>query len=122
MRRFRRREILRIGLKDILGYEDVVNVTLELSELADSLLQVAYELCLEELTKKYGRPMYKDSDDNLKEAGYAIIGMGKLGGEELNFSSDIDLIFVYDEDGETAGKLEYDEKINIIANNVFLLN
>lgn len=51
MRRFRRREILRIGLKDILGYEDVVNVTLELSELADSLLQVAYELCLEELTK-----------------------------------------------------------------------
>jgi glutamate-ammonia-ligase adenylyltransferase len=121
MRRFRRREILRIGLKDILGYEDVVNVTQELSYLADSLLQVAYELCLEDLTKKYGRPMFKDSDDNLKEAGYAIIGMGKLGGEELNFSSDIDLIFVYDEDGATEGALKYDEKINIIANNVFFI-
>ncbi len=121
MRRFRRREILRIGLKDILGYEDVVNVTEELSYLADSLLQIAYEVCFEELTKKNGRPMFKDSDDNFKEAGYAIIGMGKLGGEELNFSSDIDLIFVYDEDGETAGKLEYDEKINIIANNLFFI-
>ncbi|MEK6678307.1 MAG: bifunctional [glutamate--ammonia ligase]-adenylyl-L-tyrosine phosphorylase/[glutamate--ammonia-ligase] adenylyltransferase [Nitrospirota bacterium] len=121
MRRFRRREILRIGLKDILGYEDVVNVTEELSYLADSLLQIAYEICLEELTKKFGRPMFKDSDDNLKEAGYAIIGMGKLGGEELNFSSDIDLIFVYDEDGETEGALKYDEKINIIANNVFFI-
>src|SRR4030067_1769968 len=121
IRRFRRREILRIGLKDILGYEDVVDVTLELSYLADSLLQIAYEICLEDLTKKFGGPMFKDSDDNLKEAGYAIIGMGKLGGEELNFSSDIDLIFVYDEDGETEGVLKYDEKINIIANNVFFI-
>ena len=112
---------MRIGLKDILGYEDVVNVTEELSYLADSLLQIAYEICLEELTKKFGRPMYKDSDDNFKEAGYAIIGMGKLGGEELNFSSDIDLIFVYDEDGETEGALKYDEKVNIIANNVFFV-
>ena len=112
---------MRIGLKDILGYEDVVDVTLELSYLADSLLQIAYEICLEDLTKKFGGPMFKDSDDNLKEAGYGIIGMGKLGGEELNFSSDIDLIFVYDEDGETEGVLKYDEKINIIANNVFFI-
>ncbi len=121
MRRFRRREILRIGLKDILGYEDVVEVTKELSYLADSLLQIAYEICLEELIKKYGRPMFKDADDNLKEAGYAIIGMGKLGGEELNFSSDIDLIFVYDEDGETEGILRYDEKLNIVSNNIFFI-
>ncbi|MEK6682506.1 MAG: bifunctional [glutamate--ammonia ligase]-adenylyl-L-tyrosine phosphorylase/[glutamate--ammonia-ligase] adenylyltransferase, partial [Nitrospirota bacterium] len=58
---------------------------------------------------------------NLKEAGYAVISMGKLGGEELNFSSDIDLIFAYDEEGDTEGILKYDEHTNRITNNLFFI-
>ncbi len=121
IRRIKRREILRIGLRDILGYADIDDVTAELSYLSDALLQTAYEICCEELIKKYGRPMYGDAEGNLKEAGYAVISMGKLGGEELNFSSDIDLIFVYDEEGETEGILKYDEHTNRITNNLFFI-
>ena len=65
--------------------------------------------------------MYGDAEGNLKEAGYAVISMGKLGGEELNFSSDIDLIFAYDEEGDTEGILKYDEHTNRITNNLFFI-
>jgi glutamate-ammonia-ligase adenylyltransferase len=99
LRRFKRREILRIGARDILGLSPIEEITAELSWLAEACLQAALETCQAELRQKHGAPMGEDG----KESGFAIVAMGKLGGEELNFSSDIDLLFVYEKDGETSG-------------------
>jgi len=102
IRRFKMRETLRIGLQDLLGNLDLVAVTQQLSLVADVTLQRAYEVCRAELVQRYGTPRCAAPDGD-RECGFAIIGMGKLGGEELNFSSDIDLLFVYEAEGETTG-------------------
>lgn len=99
LRRFKYRHLLRIGSRDLLGDADLTVTTEELSRLADVCLDDAWRLGDADLSSKYGTPMAPSGE----AAGLAVIGMGKLGGEELNYSSDIDLIFVYSEDGETSG-------------------
>ncbi|NJD67121.1 MAG: bifunctional [glutamate--ammonia ligase]-adenylyl-L-tyrosine phosphorylase/[glutamate--ammonia-ligase] adenylyltransferase [Candidatus Methylomirabilota bacterium] len=102
LRRFKMRETLRIGLQDLLGNLNLTGVTQQLSLVADVALQRAYELCRAELVRRHGEPRCEGSSGN-EGCGFTIIGMGKLGGEELNFSSDIDLMFIYEAEGETAG-------------------
>ncbi len=121
LRRFKRREILRIGIKDLLFEADVAQITKELSILADAILHVSYELCKEELVAKYGIPQYISKDGETRESGFVIISMGKLGGEELNFSSDIDLLFVYEKEGETSGINRNGEQINRISNHLYFI-
>ncbi len=99
LRRFKYRQLLRIGCRDILGDADLTVTTEELSRLADVCLETARGWAEEALAPLYGRPLAPDGSPT----GLAVIGMGKLGGDELNYSSDIDLIFVYGEDGETTG-------------------
>jgi glutamate-ammonia-ligase adenylyltransferase len=102
LRRFRMRETLRIGVQDLLGNLDLAGVTRQLSQVADVALQRAYEICSADLVRRYGSPRWALPSGE-KECGFAIIGMGKLGGDELNFSSDVDLLFVYEAEGETTG-------------------
>jgi glutamate-ammonia-ligase adenylyltransferase len=102
LRRFRRREMLRIGVRDLLRLADVYETTASLSDLAALLIHAAYEIVDADLRRKYGRPMHKNRRGRWLETGFAVIGMGKLGGHELNYSSDVDLIYVYASDeGET---------------------
>ena len=105
LRRLYRREVLRIGAKDILGNADLRTVTRELSELADTLIDASCNLAQLSLHEKYG---------NAPDTLYAIIGLGKLGGGELNYSSDIDIIFVYEDEGSlpTAKGVTYHEYFN----------
>ncbi|MFN0158489.1 MAG: DUF294 nucleotidyltransferase-like domain-containing protein [Bacteroidota bacterium] len=91
LRRFARREILRIGARDILGEANLVTITRELSLLADALINASCEVGEQQLSEQF--PAKPD-------VPYAIIGLGKLGGCELNYSSDIDLLFVYENEGE----------------------
>lgn len=91
---FRRREILRIAARDLMGLCTLPETTGEISSLADAVLDLAYRRISEDLMTRYGRP----SDE-----GFSIISLGKLGGQELNYSSDIDLMFIYGGSGETAG-------------------
>lgn len=102
LRRFKMRETLRIGLQDLLGNLDLTGVTQQLSLMADVVLQRAYEICRAELVRRHGEPRCVGPSGD-KVCGFAIIAMGKLGGEELNFSSDIDLLFIYEGEGETGG-------------------
>jgi [glutamine synthetase] adenylyltransferase / [glutamine synthetase]-adenylyl-L-tyrosine phosphorylase len=102
LRRFRKREMVRIGLRDLTRQGDLVETTEDLSNLADVCLSGAYEVCFQELAARYGRPMGKDDAAQPQACEFAILGLGKLGGQELNFSSDIDLMFLYTCDGETA--------------------
>ena len=99
LRRFKYRQLLRIGCRDILGDADLTVTTEELSHLADVCLAAAWEWTRERLQRLYGEPIGAAG----APTGLAVIGMGKLGGLELNYSSDIDPIFVYGEDGETTG-------------------
>lgn len=92
LRRFQRRELLRIGLSDFLAQFDLAATTRQLSHLADSLVRV----CLQISARQLNLPL----DDQGNPIGFAIIAMGKLGGRELNYSSDIDLLFVSEENEE----------------------
>ena len=99
MRRYKRLESLRIGVRDLLEIAPLETVTLELSNLAGATLQHCYELGRDVvLSSKFGTPL---NEDGTAPAEFVVIGMGKLGGHELNFSSDIDLLFVYSDDGYT---------------------
>ena len=97
--RFRRRQLLRIVLRDVLGVATLANVTEELSNLADAILDAAYRQKRAELALRHGEPMLADGG----VCGLSVIALGKLGGKELNYSSDIDLMFVYGSNGETSG-------------------
>jgi len=103
MRVFRKQEMLRIALRDLLGKVEFQEIVSELSNLAEACLQKAYERANEELLKKYGRPLIGIFGGPGIAAGFAVIAMGKLGGRELNFSSDVDIMYVYSKDGETEG-------------------
>lgn len=104
LREFKHKDYLRIGARDLTGAAGMAEVAAEISDLAAASLQGAYEVISRILKAQYGAPVYRDSQGDEKEADFVIFGMGKLGGRELNFSSDIDLIFLYTtEKGETKG-------------------
>jgi [glutamine synthetase] adenylyltransferase / [glutamine synthetase]-adenylyl-L-tyrosine phosphorylase len=99
LRRFKYRHILRIGARDLLGDADLSMTTEELSHLTDACLSEALREAAATASELFGTPRGADGSDT----GVAVIAMGKLGGDELNYSSDIDLMFVYGADGETSG-------------------
>ncbi len=104
--RFRRRELLRIYLHDVRRAHTLVETTEELSNLADAILDYALNLARQDLDNKYGAPAHVDERGRVAPAEFSIVALGKLGSCELNYSSDIDLLFVYSDDGETAGSGE----------------
>jgi glutamate-ammonia-ligase adenylyltransferase len=104
LRCFKRREIVRIAARDLNGLAPLEEVMAELADLASSTLQVAYQVCRCCLIRDHGAPLLAGDAATVREAEMTVIGMGKLGGRELNFSSDIDIIYFYESDkGETAG-------------------
>ena len=109
--RFKRRNFLRIVLQDVLGLSTLGETTLELSALADVILNEALIFCDQELEKRYGQPQFRDVQGRTVRAGFSIVSRGKLGGNELNYSSDIDLLFLYSHDGETSGSTERNSDI-----------
>ncbi len=98
--KFRRRQLLRIVVRDVLGLGTLAEITAELSSLADVLIESAYDRIHQDLLSRYGTPR---SDVDGSEAHFAVIALGKLGGNELNYSSDIDLMFLYSDPGYTDG-------------------
>lgn len=102
LRRFQRREMLRIGVRDLLRLSTVPETTSSLSDLACLLIQAAYEVVDADLRQQYGMPMHQNRQRRWVETKFVVMGMGKLGGHELNYSSDVDLIYLYEShDGET---------------------
>ncbi|HVG29257.1 MAG TPA: hypothetical protein VM864_06000 [Pyrinomonadaceae bacterium] len=101
--RFRRRELLRIYLHDIRRTATVVETTEELSNLADAVLCYALNLARQELDNRFGAPQTRDGRGRTVPSTFCVVALGKLGSRELNYSSDIDLLFLYSEDGDTSG-------------------
>ena len=100
VRQLRKQVMLKLILRDINKLADLNEVMQAMTGLAEECLQLAQACLMEVLREQFGTPL-GEVDANPQEL--LIIGMGKLGGCELNVSSDIDLIFVYPEDGETNG-------------------
>src|ERR1700722_2291845 len=101
---FRRQQILRILLRDVLGFGSLSETTEELSNLAEAILHISYKRIRADLVAWHGTPRYVDQDGEVRECGMSVIALGKLGGRELNYSSDIDLMFLYAANGETDGE------------------
>ncbi len=119
--RLRRREILRIGARDVLELSDVQGITRELSDLAEAVLYIALEESRIALINKYGKPLIV-ADAGQRDCAFSIIAMGKLGARELNFSSDIDLVFVYEDEGQTTGINADGEKVRSVSNHLFFMH
>lgn len=92
LRRFRHLEVLRIGLGDVAGALDTLEVTDQMTALAETCLRAAIDLAAEALAPRYGHAT----------TPYVVLGMGKLGGREMNYASDLDLLVIYAEPGETV--------------------
>jgi glutamate-ammonia-ligase adenylyltransferase len=99
LRRFRRRQLVRIAWRDLASLADVETILAELTLLADVCIGAACRRASQELAARYGVPRGPDG----RPLALLVLGMGKLGGGELNFSSDIDLVFLFAEHGETDG-------------------
>jgi len=97
LRSFVRQETLRVLLADLAGTLSLEEVATGISNIADAAVERALRLAMAELTAIHGTPR----DGAANEARITVIGLGKLGGGELNYSSDIDLLFLYSEDGRT---------------------
>jgi [glutamine synthetase] adenylyltransferase / [glutamine synthetase]-adenylyl-L-tyrosine phosphorylase len=99
LRTFKQRRLLRIAVRDLLRFATLEETTAALTELAEHALDAALMATRAALVAEYGNVV-----DDTGPVGFVVLGMGKLGGVELNFSSDIDLVYLYARDGlESAG-------------------
>lgn len=106
LRAWRRREMLRIAWRDIAGRASVAETLAALSQLADGTIRAAAAAAARLLEPAFGRPRGADG----AVVPLIVVGMGKLGGGELNFSSDVDLVLLYGEGGETDGARALDNQ------------
>jgi [glutamine synthetase] adenylyltransferase / [glutamine synthetase]-adenylyl-L-tyrosine phosphorylase len=116
LRKFKKREYIRLGLRDLMGLVSLKENVEALSDLADICMQVAYEYSIKILKEKYGTPMFTDVNGEVRESEFAILSMGKLGGRELNYSSDIDLIYIYT---SSMGETEANDGQTTLSNHEF---
>ncbi|MDP2785645.1 MAG: bifunctional [glutamate--ammonia ligase]-adenylyl-L-tyrosine phosphorylase/[glutamate--ammonia-ligase] adenylyltransferase, partial [Sulfurimicrobium sp.] len=100
LRSLRKRVMLRLIVRDLAGLADLGEVMSNASELAEVTVTFALERLAAWLSAQYGQPI---GEESRTPQDLIVVGMGKLGGGELNVSSDIDLIFAYPEEGETSG-------------------
>jgi len=98
LRRLRQRVMLRLAARDLSGRAPLAEVVAAMSELAEVALQAAHSFHTAALEAELGVPCGSGGRQEL-----VVVGMGKLGGRELNVSSDVDLVFVYPEEGEVDG-------------------
>ena len=122
LRRFTQRHLLRLGARDLNRLADVDETTAGLAALADCVLQAGVRACQDWLTALHGEPVYTDDRGIEQPCRFCVIGMGKLGGAELNFSSDIDLMYVYTSyQGQTRGVTRNGERVGRISNHEYFV-
>jgi glutamate-ammonia-ligase adenylyltransferase len=100
IRRFRNREMLRIGYNDIVRRLPLEVITQDLSHLAEACIEAACRVARARIAARHGEARGADG----RPLCFVVLALGKLGGEELNYSSDIDLMFLYEKEGQTSGR------------------
>ena len=99
---FQDKELLRIGVRDILGKDSVKATTAALSDVAETILVQLASQQMAPLNQRYGMPRLAEGPRAGQIARYALLGLGKLGSREMSYQSDLDLVFVYEADGRTT--------------------
>ncbi len=100
LREFKQREMLRIAARDLARLSNVPEITREISDVADVCLNAVCQVCQQQLAERFGQPWHRDVDGDWQRTEFCVLGMGKLGGQELNYSSDVDVLFVYSDEGD----------------------
>jgi glutamate-ammonia-ligase adenylyltransferase len=100
LRLFKHREMLRIAARDLARLGKTLEIVQELSDVADVCLSAVWRVCERQLAERFGQPWHQDAGGRWHPSRFAVLGLGKLGGRELNYSSDVDVLFVYDDEGE----------------------
>jgi glutamate-ammonia-ligase adenylyltransferase len=108
LRFWKGREMARIALRELADVAPLEETTAELSQLAEICLSAVFEHWNSELRQRYGSP----------DAEFAILALGKLGGGELNHSSDVDLIFLYSDEGQVSPRFSYHEFFNRLGKKI----
>jgi glutamate-ammonia-ligase adenylyltransferase len=98
--RFKRREYLRIMLRDVLKIAPLAETTAEISVLADVLIAEALRDAESALQRRYGTAQHLDAEGRLADTRFSVLSLGKLGGNELNYSSDVDLMYIFSDGRE----------------------
>lgn len=101
--RFKRREYLRIMLRDVLKIAPLAETTAEISALADTMIEEALRDAESALQRRYGTPQHLDAEGRLVDTRFSVLSLGKLGGNELNYSSDVDLLYIFGDGQESPG-------------------
>jgi len=99
LRRLKRREMLRIAARDLARLATTVEIIAEISRVADVCLDTVLQVCWRRLTARLGTPYHLDAAQRWRATSFCVLGLGKLGGQELNYSSDVDVMFVYEAEG-----------------------
>src|SRR6266545_4093775 len=99
LRLFKQREMLRIAARDLARLGNTTEITREISDVADVCLDALCQVCRRQFTERFGQPYHLDGLGGWQPTELCVFGLGKLGGQELNYSSDVDLMFVYTEEG-----------------------
>jgi glutamate-ammonia-ligase adenylyltransferase len=105
LRVWKSQEMLRIAFREFAGLADIVESTRDITMVAERCVTQVYQTCYDRLTSRSGLP----------KTGFAVLAMGKFGGYELNYSSDIDLIFFYGQDGWVNPRFSYHELFTRLA-------
>ena len=100
--RFKHKHMLRIAMRDLLAVAPLAETALELSNLAEVVIQAAHDHIRQQLVRRFGRPLCITESGEI-HCNFAVVALGKLGGSELNYSSDIDLMYIHTGSGRTAG-------------------
>lgn len=104
--RFQRSSLFRIAVAEISGALPLMKTSDSLSWLAEAVLEAALSIARSDLQRRHGRPCFRDDEGRDREAGFAVIAYGKLGGLELSYGSDLDLVFLHNSRGsrqQTSG-------------------
>jgi len=121
LRELRQQEMVRIAWRDLNALADIETILHELTDFAETVVSVTLRYLEQQQAEIFGMPC----DANGEEQSLLVFAMGKMGGGELNFSSDIDLIFTFAEDGETPGprrKSHYEFYLAVIRKLVKVLD
>lgn len=119
LREFKQREMLRIAARDLARLGDAPAITLEISNVADVCLAGVLDICRKQLIARFGQPWQQGPNGSWSPAQFCVLGMGKLGGQELNYSSDVDVLFVYSDEGQVFREAPGDGAQPVMQNHQF---
>jgi len=99
LRRFKQREMIRIAARDLARLGKTEEIIADISGVADACLGAVLRIVMHQLAARFGMPFQLDAEGAWLATPFCVLGMGKLGGQELNYSSDVDVLFVYSDEG-----------------------